>query len=49
MLKAASDLGFSPAARPRIGTGGNGGKTDDESPWGQFEVINGGRGPGKGA
>lgn len=41
MLKAGSDLGFSPASRPRL-AGGND-TVEDDSPWGQFAVINGGK------
>ena len=46
MLKAASELGFSPASRPRLGgPGDRPGQppASEASPWDQFTVINGGR------
>jgi P27 family predicted phage terminase small subunit len=42
MMKAASELGFSPASRPRLATG----KDDDEPEaegWSRLQVIEGGR------
>jgi P27 family predicted phage terminase small subunit len=44
MIKAASELGFSPAARPRLGGAGGAPEGDGESPWAEFQVISGGRG-----
>jgi hypothetical protein len=43
MLKAGSELGFSPAARPRLATGAQD-PADDHSPWTQLKVIHGGKG-----
>jgi P27 family predicted phage terminase small subunit len=45
MLRAASELGFSPAARPRLAAGGDAGGAgeDGASAWGELEVIRGGR------
>jgi P27 family predicted phage terminase small subunit len=42
MIKAASELGFSPASRPRLGTGAAA-QADDAGPWAAFRVISGGR------
>jgi P27 family predicted phage terminase small subunit len=44
MIKAASELGFSPAARPRLGGAGAAPESGGESPWAEFQVIPGGRG-----
>ena len=41
MLRAASELGFSPAARPRLAADTP--PPVDASPWAQLTVINGGR------
>ena len=40
LMKAASELGFSPAARPRL-TGGE--APQEDSPWAMLQVIDGGR------
>lgn len=42
MLKAGSELGFSPAARPRLG-GSEESAAKDDSPWRQLSVIQGGK------
>jgi P27 family predicted phage terminase small subunit len=41
MLKAASELGFTPASRPRIASGDDP-ELDEASPWAKFRVLNGG-------
>ncbi len=44
MLKAASELGFSPASRPRLGTPPEiDDPGDEESPWRRLKVIYGGK------
>jgi P27 family predicted phage terminase small subunit len=44
MLKAASELGFSPAARPRIASGAAAEPpAPDESPWARLRVLQGGK------
>jgi P27 family predicted phage terminase small subunit len=43
MLKAGSEMGFSPAARPRLAAGAQD-PADDHSPWTQLKVIHGGKG-----
>lgn len=46
MLRAASELGFSPAARPRLaaGAGAEAGEAGDgAAPWDRLEVIRGGK------
>jgi P27 family predicted phage terminase small subunit len=42
MIKAASELGFSPAARPRLAAGGSD-LGEAKSPWTQLKVIHGGK------
>ncbi|EFH10535.1 putative phage terminase, small subunit, P27 family [Pseudoroseomonas cervicalis ATCC 49957] len=41
MLRAASELGFSPAARPRLTTGQAEASAQEESPWTRLQVIHG--------
>jgi phage terminase small subunit len=41
MLKAASELGFTPASRPRIASEDDR-DIDETSPWAKFRVLNGG-------
>lgn len=43
MLKAGSELGFSPAARPRLNAGAQVDTNAPTSPWSEFEVIEGGK------
>lgn len=43
MLKAASELGFSPAARPRLASAGLSSDADQDSGWGRLRVLNGGK------
>jgi phage terminase small subunit len=45
MIKAASELGFSPAARPRLAAGGSD-LGEAKSPWTQLKVIHGGKDAG---
>jgi len=42
LMRAASELGFTPACRPRIADGATASEGDD-SPWSRFSVIRGGR------
>lgn len=42
LMKAASELGFTPACRPRIADGATA-LEEDASPWSRFSVIRGGR------
>jgi phage terminase small subunit len=42
MMKAASELGFSPASRPRLSTGKEGDQPEDIG-WSRLQVIQGGR------
>ena len=42
MIKAASELGFSPAARPRLAAGAQE-PAEEQSPWSQLKVIHGGK------
>ena len=47
MIKAASELGFSPAARPRLAaSAAQGGPSDEHSPWARLKVIHGGKAEG---
>ena len=43
MLKAGSEIGFSPAARPRIAVAMKVDSVTPTSPWSEFEVIEGGK------
>jgi P27 family predicted phage terminase small subunit len=43
MFRAASELGFSPAARPRIHLDPEATKGDDDNPWAALRLIPGGR------
>lgn len=45
MMKAASELGFSPTARPRLSTGASDSGPSD-SPWAKFSVLPGGKSVG---
>ncbi|MBL6082381.1 phage terminase small subunit P27 family [Belnapia sp. T18] len=45
MIKAASELGFSPAARPRLAAGAQE-PAEEQSPWSQLKVIHGGKSAG---
>jgi phage terminase small subunit len=45
MIKAASELGFSPAARPRLAAGAQE-PAEEHSPWSQLKVIHGGKSAG---
>lgn len=42
MMKAASELGFTPASRPRLGVAKDQ-EAAPESPWAKFTVVDGGR------
>jgi P27 family predicted phage terminase small subunit len=42
MLAAARELGFTPAARPRLATGQRQDGEDDASPWSRLRLIHGG-------
>jgi P27 family predicted phage terminase small subunit len=46
MIKAASELGFSPAARPRLGASAAQDPADEHSPWARLKVIHGGKAEG---
>jgi P27 family predicted phage terminase small subunit len=47
MIKAASELGFSPAARPRLAaSAAQGDPADEHSPWARLKVIHGGKAEG---
>jgi P27 family predicted phage terminase small subunit len=47
MIKAASELGFSPAARPRLAaSAAQGDPADEHSPWSRLKVIHGGKAEG---
>jgi P27 family predicted phage terminase small subunit len=46
MLKAGSELGFSPAARPRLAAQATQPPADAQSPWAQLKVIHGGKAAG---
>jgi P27 family predicted phage terminase small subunit len=46
MIKAASELGFSPAARPRLTAQTASSPADEHSPWAQLKVIHGGKAAG---
>jgi P27 family predicted phage terminase small subunit len=46
MIKAASELGFSPAARPRLAAQAASSPDDEQSPWAQLKVIHGGKAAG---
>jgi P27 family predicted phage terminase small subunit len=46
MLKAGSELGFSPAARPRLASQATQPVADAQSPWAQLKVIHGGKAAG---
>ena len=43
MIKAASELGFSPAARPRLAASAAQEPADEHSPWARLKVIHGGK------
>lgn len=43
MFRAAQDLGFSPAARPRIHLAPEPAATDDANPWSALRLVQGGR------
>ena len=43
MIKAASELGFSPAARPRLAAQAAQDPADEHSPWARLKVIHGGK------
>ncbi len=43
MIKAASELGFSPAARPRLAAQAAQEPCDEHSPWARLKVIHGGK------
>ena len=43
MLRAASELGFSPAARPRLAQG-QAAKDPEDDPWTQLRLVQGGKG-----
>jgi P27 family predicted phage terminase small subunit len=43
MIKAASELGFSPAARPRLAASATQDPADEHSPWARLKVIHGGK------
>ena len=46
MIKAASELGFSPAARPRLGASAPQEPSDEHSHWTRLKVIHGGNAAG---
>ena len=47
MIKAASELGFSPAARPRLAASAAQDPADEHSsPWARLQVIHGGKAEG---
>ena len=46
MIKAASELGFSPAARPRLAASATQDLPDEHSPWARLKVIHGGKAEG---
>ena len=46
MIKAASELGFSPAARPRLAASAAQDPADEHSPWARLKVIHGGKAEG---
>ena len=46
MIKAASELGFSPAARPRLAASAAQDLPDEHSPWVRLKVIHGGKAEG---
>ncbi len=46
MIKAASELGFSPAARPRLAASAAQEPSDEHSPWARLKVIHGGKAEG---
>jgi P27 family predicted phage terminase small subunit len=46
MIKAASELGFSPAARPRLAAQVAEAPADAQSPWARLKVIHGGKAAG---
>jgi P27 family predicted phage terminase small subunit len=43
MIKAASELGFSPAARPRLAASAAQELADGHSPWARLKVVHGGK------
>jgi phage terminase small subunit len=43
MIKAASELGFSPAARPPLAVSAAQEPADEHSPWARLKVIHGGK------
>jgi P27 family predicted phage terminase small subunit len=43
MIKTASELGFSPAARPRLAASAAQDPADEHSPWARLKVIHGGK------
>jgi len=43
MARASSDLGFSPAARPRLAQNNPGAAVPNDSPWHRLKVLQGGR------
>jgi P27 family predicted phage terminase small subunit len=45
LIRLASELGFSPASRPRLTTEHTAGKLDDNDPWTALRLIPGGKTP----